>query len=88
LRTRLPLPGALREQQAKQADLWLVLNNDLRPAASHIRRGPSETDRLSARIGPQAQREQIGEAEGSLDPEPVIGFKSNADRECCRRKAS
>jgi hypothetical protein len=48
-------------------DLWLVLNDDFGPAASHISRGPNETDRLSARIGPQAQREQIGETEGSLD---------------------
>src|SRR6202049_1590537 len=31
-------------------DLWLVLNDDFRPAASHTRRGPSETDSLSARI--------------------------------------
>ena len=56
-------------------DLWLILNYDFRPAASHIRRGPSETDRLSARVGPQAQREQVGETEGSLDVQPVIGFE-------------
>ena len=29
--------------------------------------GPGEADRLSARIGPQTQREQVGETEGSLD---------------------
>jgi hypothetical protein len=39
------------------------------------------------RIGPQTQRKHIGEAEGSLDVQPVVGFESHADRECCRRKA-
>ena len=68
-------------------DLWLVLNDDFRPAASHIRRGPSEADRLPARIGPQAQSKHIGEAEGSLYVEPVVGFKSDADCECCRGEA-
>jgi hypothetical protein len=68
-------------------DLSLILNDDFRPAASHIRRGPGKADCLSARIGPQAQRKQIGETERSLDVQPVIGLKSNADRECCRRKA-
>ena len=48
-------------------DLWLVLNDDFRPAASHIRSSPGEADRLAAGIGPQAQREQVGETEGSLD---------------------
>ena len=48
-------------------DLWLVLNDDFVPAASHISRGPNETDRLSTRIVTQAQREQVGETEGSLD---------------------
>ena len=48
-------------------DLWLVLNNDFGPAALHIRSSPGEADRLSAGIGPQTQREQVGEAEGSLD---------------------
>ena len=68
-------------------DLWPVIDHEFRPAASHIRRGPGEADRLSARIGPQTQREHIGEAEGSLDVQPVIGFESHADRECWRRKA-
>jgi len=53
-------------------DLWLVLNDDFRPAASHIRSSPGETDRLSARIRPQAQRKQIGKTEGSLYMEPVV----------------
>ena len=60
----------------------LVLNDDFRPAASHILRGPSETDRLAAGIGPQAQREQVSETEGSLDSKPIVGFKSDTDREC------
>jgi hypothetical protein len=68
-------------------DLWLVLNDDFRPAASHIRSSPGEADRLAARIGPQAQRKQIGKTEGSLDVQPVIRFKSDADRECCGGKA-
>jgi hypothetical protein len=48
-------------------DLWLILNDDFRPAASHIRGSPGEADRLSTRIGTQAEREQVGETEGSLD---------------------
>jgi SpoVK/Ycf46/Vps4 family AAA+-type ATPase len=35
-------------------------------------------DRFMARIGPQAQSKHIGEAEGSLYVEPVVGFKSDA----------
>jgi hypothetical protein len=65
----------------------VVFNDDFRPAASHIRRGPSETDRLSARIGAQAQRKQIGETEGSLDVERVVRLQPDADRKCCRGKA-
>ena len=61
------------EAPSRVPNLWLVLNDDFRPAASHILRGPSETDRLSARIWTQAQREQIGEIEGSLDVEPIVG---------------
>jgi len=57
------------------------------PTAEHVRRSPGETDRLSARIGPQAQRKQIGMTGGCLDVQPVIRFKSDADRECCRGKA-
>ena len=68
-------------------DLWLVLNDDFRPAASHIRSSPGEADRLAARVRPQSQREQIGKTERSHDVEPVVGFESYADRECCRRKA-
>src|SRR6202035_5866082 len=75
------------EAPSRVPDLWLVLNDDFRPAASHIRSSPGEADRLSARIGPQAQREQVGETEGSLDVLPVVGLESHADRECCRRKA-
>jgi hypothetical protein len=67
--------------------MWLVIDHQFRPAAAHIRRGPSEADRLSARIGSQTQREQIGETEWSLDLEPVVRFQSDADRECCRGKA-
>jgi hypothetical protein len=37
---------------------------------------------LAAGIGPQAQREQVSETEGSL-----VGFEAHADRECWRRKA-
>ena len=51
----------------------------------HIGRGPGEADRLSARIGPQTQREKIGETEGSLDVEPVVRFQPDADREILRR---
>ena len=54
-------------EASRVPDLWLVLNDDFRPAASHIRSSPGEADRLAARIGPQTQREQIGETEGSLD---------------------
>ena len=80
LRVRQEYGGSTRDQ-------WPVINYDFRPAASYIRRGPDEADRLPARIGPQTQREQIGETERSLDMEPVVGFESHADRECCRRKA-
>ena len=34
--------------------LRLVMGHEFRPAALHIRGGPGEADRLSARIGPQA----------------------------------
>ena len=47
------------------------LESDDRP--SHIRRGPSETDSLSARIWTQTQREQIGKTERSHDVELGIG---------------
>jgi hypothetical protein len=40
--------------------LRLVINHDIGPPASHIRRSPIETDRLSMRIGHHTQREQIG----------------------------
>jgi hypothetical protein len=43
---------------------------------------PGEADRLSARIGTQAQCKQIGKTEGGLDVEPVVGFESDTDREC------
>jgi hypothetical protein len=59
--------GSDFEAPSRVPDLWLVLNDDFGPAASHISRGPNETDRLSTRIGTQAQREQVGETEGSLD---------------------
>jgi hypothetical protein len=55
------------EAPSRVPDLWLVLNDDFRPAASHIRGSPGEADRLAAGIGPQAQREQVGETKGSLD---------------------
>src|SRR5271166_4539381 len=58
--------------------LWLVLNDDFRPAASHIRSSPGEADRIAARIWTQAQRKQIGETEGSLDVEPVVRFQPDA----------
>jgi len=48
------------------APLSCVINHDFGPAASHIHGGPSETDRLSIRIGHHTQREQIGKTEGSL----------------------
>src|SRR6266478_5237301 len=56
-------------------DLWPVIDHEFRPATLHIRRGPGEADRLSARIGHQTQREQIRETEGSFDLEPVVGFQ-------------
>jgi hypothetical protein len=56
--------GSDFEARFRVPDLWLVLNDDFRPAASHIRSTPGKADRLSARIGRQAQREQIGETEG------------------------
>jgi nitroreductase len=68
-------------------DLWPVIDHEFRPAASHIRRGPGEADRLSARIGPQTQRKQIGETERSFDVEPVVRFQPDADRECWGGKA-
>jgi len=58
----------------RSPDLSVVLNDDFRPAASHIRSSPDKADRLSARIGTQAQHKQIGETEGSLDVEPVVRF--------------
>jgi hypothetical protein len=64
-----------------------VSDDNFRPAASHIRRGSIETDRLSTSIGHHTQRKQIGKTEGSLDVEPVIRFQPDADRECCRGKA-
>jgi hypothetical protein len=66
---------------------WLVINHDFRPAASHIRSSPIETDRLSIRIGHQTQGEQIGKTEGSLYVESVIRFQPDADSERCRGKA-
>jgi len=66
---------------------WPLINYDFRPAASHIRRGPGEVDRLTTRIGPQTQCEQIGQTEGSLDVQQIIGFKSNAEGESRRREA-
>jgi hypothetical protein len=75
------------EAPSRVPNLWLVLNDDFRPAASDIRSSPGEADRLATRIGPKTQREQIGETEGSLDVQPVIGFESEANRECCRGKA-
>jgi hypothetical protein len=39
-----------RDPRAVWADLWLVLNDDFRPAASHIRSGPGKADRLSVRV--------------------------------------
>src|ERR1700724_3787300 len=64
--TRAPL-GAISKCHPEIPDLSVVFNDDFRPAASHIRGSPGEADRLSARIGPQTQREQVGETEGSLD---------------------
>jgi hypothetical protein len=64
-----------------------AINHDFRPAALHIRRGPREADRLSARIGPQTQCKQIGETEGSHDVESVFRFQPDADCECRRGKA-
>jgi hypothetical protein len=64
--TTAPL-GAISKRHPEIPDLWVALNDDFRPAASHIRRGPGKADRLSSRIWTQAQRKQIGETEGSLD---------------------
>ena len=79
--------GSDFEAPSRVPNLWLVLNDDFRPAAPHIRGSPGEAERLSARIGPQTQREQIDETERSLDMEPVVRFQPDTDRECCRRKA-
>ena len=35
---------------------------------------------------PQAQGKQISETEGSLNVQPIVEFKSDADRECRRGK--
>jgi hypothetical protein len=59
----------------------VVLNDNFRPPALYIQSTPGKADRLAARIWTQAQREQIGETEGSLDVQPVIGFKSDTARE-------
>jgi len=32
---------------------------------------------VAAKIGPQAQRDQIDQTEWSLDAQPILGFKSN-----------
>jgi hypothetical protein len=53
----------------------------------HIRTGPGEAGRHSARIGTQAQRKQIGQTERCLDMQVIIGFKAHADCECRRGKA-
>jgi hypothetical protein len=55
------------EAPPRVPNLWLVRNDDFRPAASHIRSSSGKADCLSARIGPHSQREQVGETEGSLD---------------------
>ena len=68
-------------------DLWLGLNHEFRPVALDIRGGPGEAGRLAARIGPQTQREQVGETKGSVDVKPVVEFKSDTDRKCRRCKA-
>jgi hypothetical protein len=65
--------GSDFETRSRVSDLGLVLTDDFRPAASHIRSSPGKADRHAASIGTQAQREQIGEAEGSLYVEPAVG---------------
>ena len=59
--------GAISKRHPESPIYRWSSTTDFGPAASYISRGPNETDRLSTRIGPQAQREQVGETEGSLD---------------------
>jgi hypothetical protein len=65
----------------------MLINCEFRPAALHIYRGAGEVNCLPAGIGPQPQGEEIGETEGSLDVQPVVGFKSDANGECRRGKS-
>ena len=44
--------GSDFEAPSRVPDLWLVLNDDFRPTAEHVRTGGDETDRLSARVRP------------------------------------
>jgi hypothetical protein len=64
-----------------------VIDNEFGPATEHIRTGAGETDRLPARIGPQAQRKQIRETEWCLDVQSVVSVEPDAHRERRRGKA-
>ena len=43
-------------------------------------------NRLSTRVRPQSQGKQISETEGSLNVEPIIRLRADANCECCRGK--
>jgi hypothetical protein len=58
----------------------LILDHDFWPAPDHTGANSGKVERFSARIGAQAQREKIGETEGSLDVEPVVRAEPCADR--------
>ena len=64
---------------------WLILDHEFRPATEHTRTGLGEAGRLSARIGKQAQRKQIGQTERCLDMQAIVGLKSVADCEMSPR---
>jgi len=49
----------------------------LRCGDAHISGGPGDVSPVAAGIGPHTQREQIDQTEGSLDAQPILGFKSN-----------
>ena len=67
-------------------DRWPVFNDKFGPAASYIRRGSGEMNRLATRVRPEAQGKQISETKGSLNVEPIVRLQADANCECRRGK--
>ena len=63
--------GVARSVRAMPIRAWL------RCGDAHISGGPGDVSPVAAGIGPQTQREQIGQTEGCLDAQPILGFNPN-----------